>query len=66
MTALAVRAYIARWLRKRPAKTNTVPTGPDRDSLDRVWAEVQACMHAEVPSAYRTPTQASRALAKDQ
>lgn len=64
VAAYAVRAYIARCLR-RTRKADTVPASPDRDSLDRVWAEVQARMRIEVPSAYPTPTQAGGKPAKE-
>lgn len=64
MSPLAVRAYIARCLR-RTRKAETVPCGPDKDSIDRVWAEVRARMRAEVPSAYPTPTQAGSKPAKE-
>lgn len=65
MTSLAVRARVARFLRLRPAKPETVRASPDRDSLDRAWREVQARMKAEVPNAYPTATQAGRAPAED-
>lgn len=64
MSPLAVRAYIARCLR-RTRKAETVPASLDRDQADRIWAEIRARMRREVPSAYPTPTQAGSKPAKE-
>ncbi len=64
MSPLAVRAYIARCLR-RTRKAETLPASLDRDQADRIWREVQARMRAQVPSAYPTPTQAGGKSAGD-